>query len=112
MKFTVSHAMAALHAAGHDYMPMLKKNCGDIAFYRPRPTDPQGPHLRDEVYFIASGRGTFICNGERFSFEERDVFFVPRATEHRFEDFSDDFAAWVIFFGASPSRDPASSTGE
>ena len=27
------------------------------------------------------------------------VLFVPAGVEHRFDDFSDDFAAWVVFFG-------------
>jgi len=27
------------------------------------------------------------------------VLFVPARVEHRFEEFSDDFATWVIFWG-------------
>ena len=27
------------------------------------------------------------------------VLFVPAGIEHRFEDFSDDFSTWVIFYG-------------
>lgn len=28
-----------------------------------------------------------------------DVLFVPAGVEHRFEDFSDDLAGWVVFYG-------------
>jgi hypothetical protein len=27
------------------------------------------------------------------------MLFVPAGVEHRFEDFSDDFAVWVVFWG-------------
>lgn len=28
-----------------------------------------------------------------------DVLFAPAGIEHRFENFSDDFVTWVIFYG-------------
>ena len=36
---------------------------------------------------------------ERISFAPGTVIFVPAAIEHRFVDFSDDFATWVVFWG-------------
>ena len=104
LKATVTEALATLRTEGAEYARLLSEDCGDIGFYRPRPTDTQGPHLRDEVYIIASGHGMFACNGESRDFAPGDVFFVPRAVEHHFANFSDDFSAWVIFFGAAPSR--------
>jgi mannose-6-phosphate isomerase-like protein (cupin superfamily) len=39
-------------------------------------------------------------NGDaRFRFGPGDVLFVPAGVEHRFEDFSDDFVTWVVFYG-------------
>jgi mannose-6-phosphate isomerase-like protein (cupin superfamily) len=39
-------------------------------------------------------------NGEeRYPFGAGDVLFVPAGMPHRFEDFSDDLAVWVIFYG-------------
>lgn len=101
-KVTLSEALRAVAAEESLYARLITEPCGDLGLYRPRPTDTQGPHLRDELYLIASGRGTFVCGGERTAFEPGDALFVPRAVEHRFEDFSDDFAAWVIFFGPAP----------
>lgn len=37
--------------------------------------------------------------GERRPSEAQDAIFVEAGVEHRFEDFSDDFSAWVIFWG-------------
>lgn len=99
---TIDEAMAAVSLEGTDYARLLSESCGDVAFYRPRGQDLQDPHLRDEVYIIASGKGTFLCGDARTVFGPGDALFVPRGTEHRFEDFSDDFATWVIFFGPSP----------
>jgi mannose-6-phosphate isomerase-like protein (cupin superfamily) len=100
---TLREALRAVAAEESLYARLLVEPCGDLGFYRPRPTDTQHPHVRDELYLIASGRGTFACAGERKSFEPGDALFVPRGVEHRFEDFSDDFAAWVIFFGPAPA---------
>jgi mannose-6-phosphate isomerase-like protein (cupin superfamily) len=36
---------------------------------------------------------------ERHPFERGDVLFVAAGVEHRFENFTDDFAAWVFFYG-------------
>ena len=71
----------------------------ELGFYAPRGTDPQQPHERDEFYFIASGSGTFYHDGERSNFSAGDALFVAAGEEHRFEDFSDDFATWVLFIG-------------
>lgn len=70
-----------------------------VLLYAPRGSDHQIPHDRDEIYVIAKGSGTFALGEERFSFKEGDVIFVPATMEHRFESFTDDVAAWVMFYG-------------
>ncbi len=70
-----------------------------VEIYRPLKTDNQTPHLQDELYVIISGSGDFFNNGERQAFVPGDVLFVPAGIEHRFENFTGDFATWVIFYG-------------
>src|SRR5712691_3253668 len=70
-----------------------------VKLYAPRGSDSQTPHSRDEVYVIAQGSGEFICGGARQSFAPNDVLFAAAGVEHRFENFSDDFAVWVFFYG-------------
>ena len=67
--------------------------------YAPRDRDLQTSHRQDELYIIASGTGTFVKNGEHVAFGPQDILFVEAGVEHRFEDFTDDFATWVIFWG-------------
>jgi mannose-6-phosphate isomerase-like protein (cupin superfamily) len=70
-----------------------------VELYAPRGRDEQTPHSRDELYVIVSGRGDFLHGERRETFAPGDVFFVPAREEHRFENFSGDFAAWVVFYG-------------
>lgn len=81
------------------FVNLFERGTLSIELYAPRGIDAQTPHARDEVYVIVRGSGTFFCAGERQSFASGDVLFVAARVEHRFEDFSEDFAAWVIFYG-------------
>lgn len=78
---------------------LLKQGTMSIEYYAPKNVDLQTPHKQDEIYVIASGETDFIRNGERVHCKTGDVLFVPAQMEHRFENFSDDFATWVIFYG-------------
>jgi len=71
----------------------------EVEIYAPRGVDPQPPHSRDEVYVVIAGRGRFFCAGETRDFAPGELLFVPAGMEHRFVAFSDDFAAWVLFYG-------------
>ena len=73
-----------------------------LKLYAPRGTDPQTPHTRDEIYIIASGTGDFVIaaeGGGATSFAPGDVLFAAAGVPHRFENFSDDFSTWVMFYG-------------
>lgn len=70
-----------------------------LELYAPRGIDDQQPHLQDELYFIAKGSGTFSCGGETVQFGPGDALFAAAGVEHRFEEFTDDFETWVVFYG-------------
>lgn len=69
-----------------------------LVFFAPRGTDYQTYHDEDEFYFIVRGSGEIVIGKTRSAFVAGDVFFVEAKVEHRFENFSDDFATWAIFF--------------
>lgn len=101
---SVAEAAARLDASGETYVRLRSDDAGDLALYRPVGIDPQTPHQRDEVYVIASGSGTFVQEGEERAVAVGDLIHVPAGTDHRFVNFTDDFATWVIFFGPVPGR--------
>ena len=70
-----------------------------VEYYAPKLADEQQPHTKNELYIIASGSSGFYRNGETIECRQGDVIFVPAQMEHRFLNFSDDFATWVIFYG-------------
>ena len=86
-------------ADGKRFAELFSHGTLSVEIYAPRGTDPQTPHTRDEVYVVVSGRGRFVVAGERRAFGPGDLLFVPAGVAHRFEDFGDDFAAWVLFYG-------------
>lgn len=70
-----------------------------VKMYRPSKQDAQKPHTRDEIYVIARGSGRFVNGDQSHMFQGGDVLFVPAGVTHRFEQFSDDFCTWVMFYG-------------
>lgn len=77
-----------------------------LRWYAPKGADPQVPHDQDEVYVVVTGTGWFVCEGQRVKFAPGDALFVPARAVHRFEDFSTDFATWVIFYGPVGGESP------
>jgi mannose-6-phosphate isomerase-like protein (cupin superfamily) len=93
-------ALAKLPAPpAEQFLYLLQHGTARIGLYAPRGNDPQGPHQHDEIYVVWRGHGGFERNGERRRFGPGDVIFVPAGMSHRFVDFDEDFAAWVIFYG-------------
>src|SRR5205807_2271798 len=98
-RLTQQGALAALEAAGREFVELFRHGSLAVEFYKPDHVDRQKPHTRDEVYVVVSGSGTFVVAGQRRPFEAGEVLFAATGVEHRFEGFSDDFATWVFFYG-------------
>jgi quercetin dioxygenase-like cupin family protein len=98
-RMTLQMGMQQLSKSGKDHTLVFNHGSLDVEYYKPEKIDHQTPHIRDEVYVIASGSGFFVKGGDRQPFEAGEVIFVPAYVEHVFEDFTEDFATWVFFFG-------------
>ena len=88
-----------LPEGGTRFVSTFEHGTLSVELYAPRGHDPQTPHTRDEVYVVVSGTGTFLHGGKREPFGPGDFLFVEAGLEHRFENFSDDFATWALFYG-------------
>ncbi|MBN9120167.1 MAG: cupin domain-containing protein [Planctomycetes bacterium] len=85
--------------AGNLAIPVFEHGSLEVELYAPRGHDPQKPHDCDEVYVVARGRGVFFDGTARHAVEAGAFLFVAAGQIHRFEEFSDDFAVWVFFYG-------------
>lgn len=105
MKFTVEEFLAKQPLPANEKwkdgvwdVEAFRKGNVSLIFFAPKAVDYQTFHEEDEFYFIVKGKGELIIEKERFVCEVGDAFFVPAKVSHRFENFSDDFATWAIFF--------------
>ena len=97
---TIAGAVTRLPGpAGESFATIFKHGTLLVEIYAPHGTDNQKPHTRDEVYFVASGSGEYVCGETRTSFGPTDFLFAAAGVKHRFENFTDDLALWVIFYG-------------
>src|SRR5438309_1365883 len=65
-----------------------------------RPTSgPQLPHDRDEFYIVASGTARYRWDGGETIIGPGDMMFAAAHTPHGYDQFSEDFSVWVVFYG-------------
>ncbi|HET9058260.1 MAG TPA: cupin domain-containing protein [Chitinophagaceae bacterium] len=81
------------------FIAMMHHGTLSVEYFAPKKVDTQEPHKQDEIYVIVSGYSVFYCGGRWMDCKKGDLIFVPAGMEHRFQNFSDDFATWVIFYG-------------
>ncbi len=98
-RLTILNALQSLKDEKEPFKELFSHGSLSIEMCKPEGADLQQPHCRDELYFISSGSGFFINGESREGFEKGEVLFVPAGVVHRFEDFTEDFSTWVIFFG-------------
>ncbi|MES2851084.1 MAG: cupin domain-containing protein [Bacteroidota bacterium] len=97
---TINQAVEHLKKeATQHFIVMMQHGSMQLEYFAPEKIDSQSPHKQDEIYIIASGTSQFYRSGETIDCKTGDVIFVPAAMEHRFVNFSKDFATWVIFYG-------------
>jgi len=105
VKFTINEFIAQLPLPAdekwkdgvYDVESFKRKNFR-LVFFAPRIADYQTFHEEDEFYFIVRGSGELIIEDERIACASGDAFFVPAKAHHHFENFTEDFATWAIFF--------------
>lgn len=115
LRATQEEAKRVPHDPGRSTGLVMRHGTMELRWFAPGDHDPQTPHDRDELYIIASGTGVFmrandslplgddvslpLSGEERVPFGPGDALFVPAGTVHRFEEFSPDFATWIVFYG-------------
>lgn len=106
MKASIAAALAQLpgpptarYPQGAPFATVMTHGTMSVEVFAPQGVDLQTPHAQDELYFVQAGTGEIVINGQRFDAAAGDAFFVAAHVEHRFENFSEDFVTWVVFYG-------------
>jgi mannose-6-phosphate isomerase-like protein (cupin superfamily) len=105
VKFTIDDFLSRLPLPANDRWSdgvwdsePFKKGKVTLVFFAPRVKDHQSFHEEDEFYFIVRGSGEIVIEDVRSQVTSGDAIFVEARKPHRFENFTDDFATWAIFF--------------
>src|ERR1700722_6836630 len=99
LRIALTEAAERLVAEPKPFIVLFERGDFLVELFAPRGSDPQQPHDQDEAYIVASGSGTFRRGDERVPFQHGDFLFVAAGVPHRFEEFTDNFQTWVLFFG-------------
>ncbi|HQS31629.1 MAG: cupin [Polaromonas sp. 39-63-203] len=90
---------SARYLQGAPFAAVMAHGTMSVEVFAPQGVDLQTPHSQDELYFVQAGTGQIVISGQRFDAAAGDAFFVAAQVEHRFENFSNDFVTWVVFYG-------------
>jgi mannose-6-phosphate isomerase-like protein (cupin superfamily) len=66
-------------------------------------TDPQSPHLEDEIYVVVAGRAWVSVGDEEREIGPTDTVFVGATVPHRFHDIAEDLEL-IVFFAPPETR--------
>jgi mannose-6-phosphate isomerase-like protein (cupin superfamily) len=90
---------------GPVFSELMRRGTMSVEYYAPKKWDRQKHHAKDEIYVIASGQATMHREGQRFICFTGDILFVAAGIDYRFENYSEDFSTWIIFFSSDGKKD-------
>src|SRR6267142_6867055 len=87
-RLTIAGALIRLPTPdGKQFATVFEHGSLSVEIYAPRGSDPQQPHTRDELYFVASGSGDFVCGETSKPFGPTDCLFAAAGVPHQFDHF-------------------------
>jgi mannose-6-phosphate isomerase-like protein (cupin superfamily) len=100
--FDVNVTLSRRADRGRRYLEFLQAPTLSVGVYHLAvgQPDPQGPHTRDEVYYVLSGRAALQVAEERQAAGPGAVVYVAAGVDHRFHDITEDLRVLVVFTGA------------
>ena len=97
---SLAAARALKPAEGERSLTVFRDGDIEIKFAAHPTSGPQVPHTRDEFYIVASGTARYRWDGGETRIGPGDLFFAAAKTAHGYDQFSEDFSVWVVFYGA------------
>jgi mannose-6-phosphate isomerase-like protein (cupin superfamily) len=96
---TLTDLLAAHRAQDHLYTEFLRVPALSAGLYvlPAGGTDPQQPHTEDEVYYVASGRGSIRIGDEDRAISAGSLVYVPATAPHHFHTITEELVILVMF---------------
>lgn len=97
--WSLEELRVARASADRLYHEFLRVPAMSAGYYRlaAGATDPQSPHLEDEVYVVVAGRARVAVGDDEREVRPGDTIFVAATVSHRFHDIVEDLELIVIF---------------
>lgn len=106
--YDVMQLLREQETAGKAYAEFIQRPDMSVGIYKLDAGQPdlQSPHTEDEIYYVLSGEGMVIMDGQKTVVRPGSVVFVPAGQEHRFSDYPTGLTLLVVFGPAYGSRKP------
>lgn len=103
--FVLDELMAASRSRGERYYEFLRVPALSAGLYAlpAGGTDPQSPHLEDEVYHVLHGRATLLVDDVDVPVAPGSIVHVPARVPHRFHSITEALLVLVVF---APEESP------
>ncbi len=103
--WSLDELRAARESGSRLYHEFLRVPAMSAGYYRlpAGGTDPQTPHLEDEIYVVVAGRAWVTVGDEEREIGTADTVFVGANVPHRFHDIAEDLEL-IVFFAPPESR--------
>ncbi len=90
---------------GKLYLEFLRVPSLSLGIYQLRAggTDPQSPHMEDEVYYVVSGMAKIKVADEDRIVQPGSIIYVAKNVKHRFHSVEQDLTVLVFFAPAEYS---------
>lgn len=97
--FELDDLLAKRLQAGKSYLEFLRVPAISAGIYvlPAGATDPQKPHMEDEIYYVISGKANIRMGDEVRSVDKGGVIFVEAGVDHRFFDIEQELVLLVVF---------------
>ncbi len=97
--WSLEQLRTARETEGRLYHEFLRVPTMSVGYYRlpAGGTDPQSPHLEDEVYVVVGGRARVTVGDDERDVRPGDTIFVGAMVPHRFHDIIEDLELIVVF---------------
>ncbi len=104
--FTLSDVMAAREQTGELYHEFLHVPTMSVGLYQlaAGATDPQEPHMEDELYYVVQGQARIQVDKEHTAVNAGSMVFVAANIDHRFHSITEDLTVLVFFAPTEYSR--------